>query len=404
MITVEEAQRRVLSAFKPIDNETEDLIHLAGRIAAEDIRASGDNPPAPISTVDGYAVRLSDGVAPRKIVGKVTPGHPYQQTVGDNEAVRIGIGGVIPPGADAIVIADDAGAADSDLRFDAAALRADFVRQAGHDFKSGTVLVPAGKRITARDMALLAAGGISRAKVRRRPRVAIASVGDELSAPGEERRPGDIYACTGYGVSAMIQAWGGAPCDFGILEDNAEEIATIADADAELVVTLGGNSVGNTELIARALGTTDFAMETWKVAYRPGRPLLFGQLGGTPMLGLPGNPASALVCSLLFIRPSIDVMLGTEQRLCSLPQRLKCGCHSMTARLSSALPATDERRTYVRASLVTEGGEVWAEPYPVLDYPMLSVLAKADALIVLPPNGPEAKAGDRVEVIPLDGL
>lgn len=403
MISVEEAQRRVVSVFKPIDTETEDLAHLAGRVAAEDIKAVGDNPPEAISTVNGYAVRISDGEAARRVVGSVTPGHPFDGKLHANEAVRIGIGGVVPHGADALVFREEADGGDSELHFSTSAIRAGYIREAGLDFKAGSVLVPAGKRITARDLALLAAGGVTQAQVRRRPRVAIASVGDELSAPGEVRRPGGIYAATGYGLSAMISTWGGAPCDFGILEDNAQEIATIADADAELVVTLGGNSVGNAELIAKALGKTDFEMDSWNVAYRPGRPLLFGRLGDTPMLGFPGNPASALVCALLFIRPSIDVMLGTSQSQCSLPQRFKCGCHSMNARLRSELPATDERKTFVRARLVMDHGEVWAEPYPVLDYPMLSVLAKADALVVLPPNAAATKAGDKVEIIPLDG-
>jgi molybdopterin molybdotransferase len=403
MITVEEAQARVVAAFKPIDTEQEDLTHLAGRVAAEDIKAVADNPPTPIATVNGYAVRREDGEGPRKIVGRATPGHPYRGSVGAGQAVRIAIGGVLPEGTDAVVFREEADGEGGDLHFSSSAVRPEHIRPAGLDFRAGTVLVPSGKRITARDMAVLAAGGVTQANVRRRPRVAIASVGDELSAPGEQRRPGGIYASTGYGLSAMISTWGGAPCDFGILEDNAQEIATIADADAELVVTLGGNSVGNTDLIARALGSTDFNMETWNVAYRPGRPLLFGQLGDTPMLGFPGNPASALVCALLFIRPSLDVMLGTNQNTCSLPQRFKCGCHNMTARLTADLPATDERKTYVRARLVMQGGEVWAEPYPVLEYPMLSVLAKADALIVLPPNAPTAKTGDTVEIIPLDG-
>jgi molybdopterin molybdotransferase len=404
MISVEEAQARVLSAFRPIDTETEDLVHLAGRVAAENITAESDNPPAAISTVDGYAVRLGDGETPRKVVGQVTPGHPFQGSVGENQAVRIGIGGLIPSGADAIVFREETDGADNELHFHASAIHPDYVRAAGLDFKSGSVLVPMGKRITARDMSILAAGGVTQAKVRRRPRVAIASVGDELTAPGEVRPPGGIFASTGYGLSAMISTWGGAPCDFGVLEDNAQEIATIADADADLVVTLGGNAVGNADLVANALGSTDFHMETWKVAYRPGRPLLYGRLGDTPVLGLPGNPASALVCGILFIRPAIDIMLGASPSHCSLPQRFKCGCHSTFARLLAPLPETDERKTFVRARLVMKHGEVWAEPYPVLDYPMLSVLAKADALIVLPPNCGPASEGDRVEIIPLDAF
>lgn len=404
MISVEEAQSRVLSAFRPIDTEAEDLAHLAGRVAAENITAESDNPPAPISTVDGYAVRLGDGERPRKVIGHVTPGHPFIGSVGENEAVHIVIGGLIPEGTDAIVFREETVDAGNELHFHASAIHPDYIRVAGLDFKAGSVLIPAGKRITARDMAILAAGGVTQAKVRRRPRIAIASVGDELTAPGEIRPPGGIFASTGYGLSAMIATWGGAPCDFGVLADNAQEIATIADADADLVVTLGGNAVGNAELVANALGSTDFSMDTWKVAYRPGRPLLYGRLGDTPVLGLPGNPASALVCGILFIRPAIDIMLGVSPSHCSLPQRFKCGCHTTTAHLMGDLPPTDERKTFVRARLVMKHGEVWAEPYPVLDYPMLSVLAKADALIVLPPHSGPVQEGDRVEIIPLDAF
>lgn len=403
MISVEEAQRRVVSAFSPIETETEDLAHLAGRVPAEDIRAVCHNPPMSISTIDGYAVRLGDGNAPRKVIGKALPGHPFSGALGQNEAVRIFIGGEVPNGANAIVARDDAAEADSGLLLEASAIRTDCIRAAGLDFKAGSVLVPAGKRITARDMALLAASGITRVKVRRRPRVAIASMGDELSAPGDQLHPGGIFASTGYGLSAMISTWGGAPCDFGILPDTAQEIATVADADAELVVTLGGNAIGNPDLVAKSLGTTNFHMESWEVAYRPGRPLLYGRLGRTPVLGLPGNPASALVCSILFIRPSIDVMLGMAKDTCSLPQRFKCGCQTLTARLRAALPATDDRKTFVRANLVMEGGELWAEPFPILEYPMLSALAKADALVVLPPNTSASQVGDKVEYIPLDG-
>lgn len=403
MISVEEAQRRVVSAFSPIETEMEDLAHLSGRVPADDIKAVCNNPPMSISTIDGYAVRLGDGEAPRKVIGKAQPGHPFDGAVGQNEAVRVFIGSEIPNGTDAVVAKGDASDADGDLHFDGSAIHADYVRAAGLDFKAGSVLVSAGKRITPRDMALLAASGITRIRVRRRPRVAIASMGDELSAPGDQLHPGGIFASTGYGLSAMISTWGGAPCDFGILPDTAQEIATVADADAELVVTLGGNAIGNPDLVTKALGTTNFDMESWNVAYRPGRPLLYGRLGRTPVLGLPGNPASALVCSILFIRPSIDVMLGTAKNTCSLPQRFKCGCHTLTARLRTELPATDARKTFVRASLVMEGGEMWAEPFPILEYPMLSALAKADALVVLPPNAPAAKVGDKVEIIPLDG-
>lgn len=404
MISVDEAQRRITAAFSPIDTETMDLLHLAGRVLAEDVRARYDQPPFAASAMDGYAVRFGDGDQPRHVIGSIPAGHPFDGTLGPGEALRIFTGGQIPDGADAIVIQENVERQDNHIRFKLSALRPDHIRPAGLDFKAGDVLLPAGKRISARDMALLAAGDVTHAKVRRRPRVAIASIGDELSAPGEPRKSGGITASTGYGLTSMITTWGGAPCDFGILPDTVQEIATIADACAEVLVTLGGASVGDHDLVQKALGSTDFALDFWKVAMRPGKPLLFGRLGATPILGLPGNPVSALVCAILFLRPAIDVMLGTAQHTCSLPQKLKCGCRTTMARLKTELVANDGRQSYLRARLTQEDGEIWAEPYLTQDSSMLSVLAEADALVVRAPNAPSAKKGDRTPIIPLDGF
>jgi molybdopterin molybdotransferase len=403
MISVEEAQSRIASAFKPIGSETVDIAHLAGRVLAEDLLAHTDQPPFPISAMDGYAVRLADGDTPRKVIGTAPAGHPFKGRLGENEAVRIFTGGVIPEGADAVVIQEEVDLEGEHVHFNAGAATAGYIRAAGLDFKAGAVLAPEGKRVTARDLALLAAGDIIQAKVRRKPRIAIASIGDELSRPGEPRRPGGIAASSGYGLAAMINAWGGAPCDFGILNDNAQEIATVADAEAELVITLGGVSVGDHDLVQKSLGTRDFELDFWKVAMRPGKPLIFGRLGTTPLLGMPGNPVSTLVCAILFLRPAIDAMLGTAKSLCSLPQRFKCGCRTLQARLKHDLPANDTRQTYLRARMSQEKGEVWADAFEVQDSAMLSVLAQADALIVRPPNAPAAKAGERTDVLPLDG-
>jgi molybdopterin molybdotransferase len=403
MISVEEAQQRISAAFAPIGSEPCDLAHLAGRVVAEDIRAHTDQPPLPISAMDGYAVCMADGETPRKVIGTAPAGHPFEGRIKAGEAVRIFTGSVIPDGADAIVIQEEVDIVGGEVQFNTSAIRPDFIRHAGLDFRGGDVLVPSGKRIAPRDVALLAAGDITTAKVRQRPRVAIVSIGDELSAPGKPRRPGGITASSGYGLSAMISTWGGAPCDFGILEDSAQEIATVANADAELVVTLGGVSVGDHDLVQKALGTADFELDFWKVAMRPGKPLIFGRLGATPLLGMPGNPVSTLVCAILFLRPAIDAMLGTDTSTCSLPQRYKCGCRSLTARLRHDVPANDARQTYIRAKLIQEGGEVWAEPFELQDSSMLSVLAKADALVVRAPNAPPANAGDHTEIIPLDG-
>lgn len=394
MISVEEAQQRIAANFAPIDGEMVDLTHLFGRVAAEDIVAHTDQPPFAVSAMDGYAVRLGDGDMPRRVIGEAPAGHPYSGRVETGEAVRIFTGGVIPDGADAIVIQEEVDREGDNIVFNAAALHPDYIRAAGRDFKSGSVLVPAGKRINARDMALLAAGDIAQAKVRRCPRVAFASIGDELSRPGEPRRPGGITASTGYGLAAMITAWGGAPCDLGVLADNAEHIATVANAEADIVVTMGGVSVGDHDLVQKALGTADFELSFWKVAMRPGKPLLFGRLGKTPLLGMPGNPVSALVCAILFLRPAIAALLGTAS----------LGDQPLSARLKHALPASDFRQGFLRARLVRENGEVWAEPFDTQDSAMLSVFARADALIVRKPSAEAANPGDRVEIMPLEGF
>lgn len=391
MISVDEAHERIVAAFFPLSSEQIDLAHLAGRVAAEDIRANTDQPPVSVSAMDGYAVRKADGEAPRKVIGSAPAGHPFEGTVGANQTVRIFTGGAIPKGADAVVIQEEVDVVGGDVQFNASAIRPDFIRHAGIDFRAGEVLVPAGKRITARDLALLAAGDITDAKVRRRPRVAIASIGDELSAPGAPRRPGGIVASTSYGLEAMIASWGGEAHNLGILKDSIEDIATVASADADLIVTLGGASVGDHDLVQRALGTTDFKLEFWKIAMRPGKPLIFGRLGTTPLIGMPGNPVSALVCALTFLKPAIATMLGAE--IHHVKSR---------ARLKQDLPATDGRQSYIRARLIDDDGETWVSPFAQQDSAVLSVLAKADALIVRRPNAPAAEAGDRTEIIPLN--
>jgi molybdopterin molybdotransferase len=393
MLTVAEAQQRITAAFRPLGSETVALVNLVGRVATRNLCATSDQPPLPVSAMDGYAVRLADGEAPRKVIGTAPAGHPFRGAVGAGEAVRIFTGGVVPTGADAIVIQEEVDLAGGNVHFNVSALRPDYIRAAGQDFKNGDVLALAGKHITPRDLALLAAGDIAGAEVWRRPRIAIASIGDELSSPGEPRRPGGIVASSGFGLAAMIARWGGVPYDLGIVADNAEQIAAIAAADADVIVTLGGASVGDHDLVRAALGTTDFELDFWKVAMRPGKPLLFGRLGARPLLGMPGNPVSALVCAILFLKPAIDAMLGIEE---ALP--------AQAARLKRALPANDTRQDYIRARLIHDGGEVWADPFAQQDSAMLSVLAKADALIVRAPNAGAAEPGDRVEIIPLGAI
>ena len=395
MIAVEDAVRRIVAAFAPVDAETVDIGAAAGRVLAQDAVARMTQPPDPVSSMDGYAVRAAEATegAMLKVVGTSPAGHPYGGALGAGEAVRIFTGGVVPQGADSIVVQEDTSAADGRVTVNAAAIPSRHIRVAGLDFKTGDAIVKAGRRLTARDVSLIAAGDIPVVQVQRRPRVAIAATGDELSPPGAPKKPGGIVASSGYALSAMIARWGGETIDLGIVPDTADAVGAIADraGDADLIVTIGGVSVGDHDLVQKALGPRGFELDFWKIAMRPGKPLIFGRLGRTPLLGLPGNPVSTLVCAILFLKPAIAAMLGADS-----------ADEIVTARLARDLKENDGRQDYVRATFTTKDGERFVEPFTVQDSSMLSVLARADALIVRPPHAPAAKAGDAVSVLLLE--
>ncbi len=395
MISVDEAVLRVASAFSPLESETVPIDKAFGRVLSTDAVAALDQPPAPVSSMDGYAVRASDVTAPAslRVIGAAPAGHPFAGQVGKGETVRIFTGGVVPPGADSIVIQEDAEPADDKVLLKAAAIPGRHIRIAGLDFKRGAALAAKGHRLTARDLSLLAAGDISKVEVRRRPRVAFAATGDELSHPGETRKDGGIVASSGYGLAAMIEKWGGEARDLGILPDTAEALAELPAkaAGADVIVTLGGASVGDHDLVKSALAPHGFVLDFWRIAMRPGKPLIFGRLGKTPLLGLPGNPVSTLVCAILFLKPAIAAMLGTDART---PLR--------TARLTRDLAANDTRQDYIRARLEIRDGELWAEPFAIQDSSMLSVFAAADALVLRMPHAPAAKIGEKIGAIVLD--
>jgi molybdopterin molybdotransferase len=396
MISVEEATQRIAAAFKPVAAESVRFEEAEGRVLAADAVSRADQPPSPVSSMDGYAVRTTDvpkaGVR-LKIVGHAPAGHPFSGRVGAGEAVRIFTGGVVPEGADSIVIQEDTTPDGTNVMVNVPAAASRHIRPAGLDFKHGEVLVPARHRLTPRDLALLAAADVTEIQARRRPRVVFAATGDELSRPGEARKPGGIVASSGYGLSGLIRRWGGDPIDLGILPDTIEAISGIVEKSrgADIVVTLGGASVGDHDLVQRALGPSGFALDFWKIAMRPGKPLIFGRLGNVPLLGLPGNPVSTLVCALLFLRPAIDALLGA----CEVTQ-------PSFARLTNPLPVNDARQDYIRSGLSIRDGENWVEPFAIQDSSMLSVLARADCLIVREPHAPAAQPGERVAFLPLD--
>jgi molybdopterin molybdotransferase len=396
MISVEEAVARITSAFSPLEVETVAIGAADGRVLSQDVLAKHDQPPFPVSSMDGYAVRATDASRPGarlKVIGAAPAGHPFLAKVGTNQTVRIFTGGVVPDGADSIVIQEDVVEENGDVKLNVAATSGRHIRIAGLDFRSGEVLARLGQRLAPRDLALIAAGDLGFAVVRRKPRIVIAATGDELSPPGTERRPGGIVASSGYALGAMIERWGGIPIDLGILPDTQEAIASIADhaRSADIVVTIGGASVGEHDLVQKALGPRGFELDFWKIAMRPGKPLIFGRLGATPLLGLPGNPVSSLVCAMLFLQPAIATLLGTPS-----------SDNRMTGRLLTDLNSNDSRQDYLRARLDRRNGEQFVEPFAVQDSSMLSLFARADALIVRPPHAPAAKAGDRVSILLLD--
>jgi molybdopterin molybdotransferase len=396
MISVDEAVARIVAAFSPLPGERVAIGDAAGRVLAEDVPAQANQPPSAVSSMDGYAVRAADvpaAGATLRVIGSAPAGHPFAGTVAQGGAVRIFTGGVVPDGADSIVIQEDADADGDRVTFQEAARAGQHIRPAGLDFKTGETLVAKGRRLNARDLSLIAAGDVAQVTARRRPRVVFVATGDELSPPGSPRKPGGVVASSGYALAAMIERWGGEAVDLGILPDTSDAVASIADkaVDADLVVTLGGASVGDHDLVQKALGPRGFALDFWKIAMRPGKPLIFGKLGAVPLLGLPGNPVSTLVCALLFLRPAIAAMLGTRD-----------DAALVTAKLSSELKENDARQDYVRAKIETKNGERFVLPFAVQDSSMLSVLARADALIIRAPRAPAARLGETVSLLLLE--
>jgi molybdopterin molybdotransferase len=340
--------------------------------------------------MDGYAVRSTDQ-GPRRLIGSAPAGHPFSGTVGPQEAVRLFTGSRVPDGADAVLAQEDARVTGDRVEFSTEPFPGKFIRAKGLDFRAGQVLAAKGACLSARDLALLAAGDLSQVEARRRPVIALASTGDELSLPGAPRKAGGIVASSVYGLMPWIAQWGGLPRNLGILPDNSEAIAALAEEKCDLLVTTGGASVGDHDLVRPALDAKGFALDFWKIAMRPGKPLIFGRLGKTPLLGLPGNPVSTLVCALLFLRPAIWAMLGREPK-----QLLK------PARLIGTLDATGARQDYLRATGEWRDGILWARLFPRQDSSLLKDFSAADLLVMRPPHAPALAEGAAIEVLTLE--
>ena len=400
MIPVADAVARITAAFSPLPAETVPLAAAHGRVLAADIVARLTQPPFAVSAMDGYAARAADVAqvpATLRQIGSVPAGARFAGTVGPGEAVRIFTGAPVPDGADTIVIQENTKADGSAVTVHASAPAGRYIRPAGLDFRAGEVGVAAGRRLDARAIGLAAAMNRPWLSVRRKPRIALLATGDEIVMPGEPLGENQIVSSNTHALRAVVEGCGADAIDLGIARDDTESLVRLAAGarGADLLVTTGGASVGEHDLIRDALKDEGLALDFWKIAMRPGKPLMFGSVGGTRLLGLPGNPVSSLVCAVIFLRPAIARMLGADE-----------GTAPATARasLGADVAANDERQDYLRAALARdENGTLIATPFPKQDSSMLSLLVQAQCLVVRPPHAPPAAQGTAVEIIPLEG-
>jgi len=399
MISVDEALARITRDLSPVPAETVALSEAAGRVLAEDVAARRTQPPVAVSAMDGYAVRAEDVAevpATLTVIGEAPAGTAFEGAVGAGEAVRIFTGGPLPEGADTVVIQENVErTGDERIVVREPASSGTYVRPAGLDFETGAVGLRAPRRLTPYDIGLAAAMNVPWLKVRRRPRIALLANGDELAYPGEPLGPNQIVCSNSIALAALITRAGATPIDLGIAPDEARALTAMAAGarGADMLVTMGGASVGDYDLVRSALGEAGLELDFWKIAMRPGKPLIFGRIGGTPLLGVPGNPVSAMVCGLIFLLPAIARLLGLEGG----------GLVETTARLGRDLGENDRRQDYLRARLERNAdGTLSATPFTLQDSSVISGLSHADGLIVRPPHAPAARAGDEVTVLLLD--
>ena len=406
LIPVQEALTRIIgSVAEPVGSEQVRIEEAAGRTLAGDLSALRTQPPFAASAMDGYAVQAADlAIVPARltVVGRSVAGRGHAGEVVPGEAVRIFTGAPVPVGADAIVIQEDTDLGEPEVEVREHPTLGRYIRPAGLDFREGQVLLRAGDRLDARRLALAAAMGHAELPVRRKPRVAILATGDELVRPGETVGLDQIVASNPYAIAAIVEKAGGEALDLGIAADTfealEERVLAAQAAQADLLVTLGGASVGEHDLVQSVLARQGMSLGFWRVALRPGKPLLHGRLGSMLLLGLPGNPVSSVVCAIVFLVPAIRALLGSPDPGSDPTE---------AALLGSDLRENDTRQDYLRAVLSGSNSDSFsalpvATPHARQDSSMLSTLARSDALVVREPHAPAAKAGDPCRMIRLE--
>ena len=394
MITVEEALAACLALVRPLGTEIVPLAEAGGRVLAGDAVARRDQPPFAASAMDGYALKASDRVAGRRlrVVGEAPAGRAWAGRIGPGEALRIFTGAPVPEGADCVVIQEDVTREGDAIVLGEGIDGPSNIRPAGADFRIGARLA-APRWLAPADVALCAAMNLPALTVRRRPEVALIATGDELVSPGEMPRADQIVASNIHGLKALVDAEGGRARVLPIARDNRaslEQVLRLA-AGADLIVTIGGASVGDHDLVGTVAEGMGLERAFYKVALRPGKPLMAGRLGGAALLGLPGNPVSSMVCGEIFLVPMLRAMLG----LPAGPRQQR------QARLAMDLPPNGPRAHYMRATLVAGDGLPAIMPHDSQDSSLLTVLAGADALLVRPAHDGPRAAGDLVSYLPI---
>ena len=398
LMPVAEALRQVLSGTKPLGTETVALDDGLGRVLAHDLAARRTQPPSDVSAMDGYAVRAEDTAsepATLKIIGEVAAGHPFEGKVGPGEAARIFTGGVLPDGADCVIIQEVTERVENRVVIKRSGIKGKNIRRQGVDFSQGQTLLEAGRRLDDRDLMLAASMNYPRVEAYRRPKVALVGTGDELVMPGTEPKPGEIVYSNGFALTALARTEGAEARDFGIARDSLDairaHIGRARDWGADILVTTGGASVGEHDLVQKALKAEGLDLSFWRVALRPGRPMMHGRLGDLQVLGVPGNPVSSYVCSVLFLVPLIRRLSGRSD--IERPRE--------TARLGRDLPENDEREDYLRATLSFGPDGPIATPVSSQDSSLMAHLSRADCLVIRPPFAPAAPAGSPCVILKL---